>query len=164
MASNMCLSSKRMIQHSHVEAILPRLRRHAVMVTGSRHWADETVATCLRAYRLEPGQVRVDHAPADLFRLFHNVAGLAGKPARATGSTGCADTMPERLRLLGVLSPAQRRVLTLVTVEGFTVKEAADILGMAVDEASVLLGGARKALLAPATKPLDGPARRIKEA
>lgn len=180
MASNVCIPATRTTRHSHVEALLPRLRRHAVMLAGSRQRGDETVAVCLQAYRRQPGRVRTTHAQADLFRLFHSILGPAVKPAQAGASGGCADshlhliaadtpghcadTVPDSLRLLETLTSAQRRVLTLVSVEGFTVKEAADILGMAAEETAILLDRARKTLLQPTAKPQDGPVRRIKEA
>lgn len=153
---------------AHVQAALPHLRRHAYMIAGNRRQADEDVCACLRAYRRTPALIRHRHAHLDLFRLFHRVAHGPATPdsqdtaprtaALHTGdapvAAGAAPSplarLPSPLARLNVLTAPQRHILTLVSVEGFSVAQAALILDMEIDRAATLLTAARRRLMSSA--------------
>lgn len=132
------------MRHAHVKAVLPRLRRHAFILAGDRALADESVYQCLKACRDQPGRVRPETVSVDLFRLFYDVAAPQSGPhtpqSHATPSGRCADTFA---RLLA-LPMGHRQVLALASVEGFSVSQCADVLGMPNDRVGTLLAEARR--------------------
>ncbi len=129
---------------------LPRLRRHAYLLTGNRHAADEAVTACLAAL---PRDENGAHFAADevaLFRCFHSAV-LAPTDPIAGPDAACeadADLAETRDRLFA-LPPLERRVLLLVSLEGFSIADAASILCIQRSRAAAALLGARGRMVQP---------------
>lgn len=143
--------------------LLPRLRRYAYTLTGSRDDGDELVqSACERA--LQKGGKRGD-APLDrwLMRVTRNLWVDGHRAHARRGETGVdADapdmgfdgeralrsaTMLEQVRThVAQLPQAQRDVLALVAVEGYSYREAADQLDIPVGTIMSRLARARATL------------------
>jgi CheY-like chemotaxis protein len=125
-----------------VEAItraLPFLRRYARAVTGSQERGDEWVRLCA-----EEAEAR--GAPAagfpetklGVFALFHHLQ----RPFDEGKAS--AESIPTRLKeSLTEMPLLQRQVLLLTVLEGFTVSDAAYVLGIGEDDADSALKKAR---------------------
>lgn len=151
-------------------AFLPRLRRFAVNLTGTRAEGDDLVqATCERALRhwrsWQPG-TRLD---AWLYRIARNLflndlraRRLRGTPLAIEAAEGIAGLLPnvdgvraaeQRFEIrslqlaLAELPEEQRSVLLLVAVEGFGYREAAEILSLPIGTVTSRLARAREALM-----------------
>jgi CheY-like chemotaxis protein len=127
---------------------LPFLRRYARALSGNQSTGDAWVRATLEAL-LEAPEALNGKAPArlELFRLFHAFwsphAALArpreeGEPAPPTLGEASLDAMPR----------SQREALLLTAVEGFSLAEAAVILGRAADEVAADADAARAAMAA----------------
>jgi CheY-like chemotaxis protein/DNA-directed RNA polymerase specialized sigma24 family protein len=104
--------------------LLPFLRRYARALTGSREIGDSRVRAALQA--ILDGERALDEALPPrlaLYRLFHTVWSRAPEIAAAPG--------PEER--LFALSAVQRAALLLTSVEGFSLDDAAAILGTSAD-------------------------------
>lgn len=146
-------------------AFLPRLRRFAYGLTGSADAADDLLqATCERAIRhidkWQPG-TRLD---SWMYRIARNLylnevrsrkmRGEVQDPPQpaAEGSFDGARALESRLAyqrvcgLLGRLPEEQRSVLLLVTVEGLSYREVADLLNLPIGTVTSRLARARIAL------------------
>lgn len=146
-------------------ALLPRLRRFAISLTGRADEADDlTQAACERALRAaesyEPG-TRLD---AWLFRITRNLwidkirkartegtsvevgeeFDLAGEDGRAV-TTGRLD-LADVTAAMATLGEDQRAVLTFVCVEDLSYAEAAERLGVPIGTVMSRLSRARSAL------------------
>jgi RNA polymerase sigma-70 factor (ECF subfamily) len=129
--------------------LIPRLRRFALAMTGSRADGDDLVQDTLERalWRLDqwrPG-TRLD---AWVFRIAKNLwidqirsrrvrerIIVSDPDADAQGIDGrsamdAALTLSKALQVLRALPEEQRTVITLVQIEGFTYREAAEILGI----------------------------------
>lgn len=151
-----------------VVTMLPRLRRFALSLTGSRDRADDLVqATCERALRSagnwEPG-TRLD---SWLYRIMQNlwideirkakprgtevpveeVHDLAGEDGERSALARLS--MQQILRALEQLPSEQRSVVSLVCIEDMSYREVADILAIPVGTVMSRLSRARAALGAP---------------
>ena len=144
-------------------ALLPRLRRFALGLTGSREWADDLVqAGCLRAlerwHQWTPGT----SLHSWMFRILQNVW-LDQKRMESRRPTVSDDDALVRIpgedgertqesrnvfravrREIARLPDDQRVVLLLVTVEGLSYREAAGTLGVPVGTVMSRLARARK--------------------
>ncbi|MFD9598158.1 RNA polymerase sigma factor [Kitasatospora sp. NPDC059973] len=129
--------------------LLPRLHRAAVGLTGSRAAADDVVHD---AYlRIARGPDRFLGHPQPYAYAFTTMANLVRDqwrrerrrvppPERAADEQACADPLGgglgellarwEVLRLLGRLTAKQARVVQLVDLDGYSVDEAAALLGL----------------------------------
>lgn len=148
-----------------VVTMLPRLRRFALSLTGSRDRADDIVqATCERALRAaaswEPG-TRLD---SWLYRIMQNlwideirkarprgtevpveeVDELSGEDGERTALARLS--MQQVLRALEQLPAEQRSVVSLVCIEDISYREVADILAIPVGTVMSRLSRARAAL------------------
>jgi RNA polymerase sigma-70 factor (ECF subfamily) len=146
-------------------ALLPRLRRFALALTGAASDADDLVqATCERAIRhldkWQPG-TRLDSWMYRIAQNLHRNAIRDGQTrARhleviANDADGARDgeaAMHSHLTLAAVhrriagLPPEQREVLALVAVEGCSYREAADILELPIGTVTSRLARARQTL------------------
>jgi len=162
--------------------VLPRLRRFAYGLTGSSHDGDDLAqAACEKALRsldqLAPGS-RLD---SWMFRIAQNLwvdrwrsqqtrREQSFEPAdmEHLATTDGAAAMHRRLdfadvrRQVSALPEDQRAVLLLVSVDGATYKEAAEILGVPIGTVMSRLARARLALgkaLMQETKELPETAR-----
>ncbi len=114
---------------------LPFLRRYARAITGSQALGDAAVREMLEALLEAPDEFDAD-APArlELYRIFHRL------------------WQPEAVAVLGDvmptahLDPQARQALMLTAVEGFSLREAATILGVEADAVSRDLDAARAAI------------------
>ena len=146
-------------------ALLPRLRRFALGLTGSRDEGDDLVqAACERAIvncdKWQPG-TRLD---SWMFRLTRNLflndiraKGVRGVPMELAAAEGLslgdaengmvAQLTLEKVRhCISRLPEEQRSALLLVTVEGLPYEEAAEVLGLPLGTLTSRLGRARLAL------------------
>lgn len=145
--------------------LIPRLRRFALAMTGSHADADDLVQDALeralsRLAQWRPG-TRLD---SWVFRIAQNawidhvrsrrVRGRfvhADPDADAPGIDGAAAmnatlTLSKALEVLHEMSPELRAVVTLVQIEGFTYREAAEILGVPEGTVTSRLFRARQTL------------------
>jgi RNA polymerase sigma-70 factor (ECF subfamily) len=149
---------------SALAALLPRLRRFGLALTGSKADADELVqATCERVLsRL--GQLR-DHARLDawVYGIMRNMwidevrsrrvrrydeltaaSDVVGQDGEAVAEGRITLAMVRRT--LAQLSEEQRTVLILVCVDGLTYKEAAEVLRIPLGTVMSRLSRARQEL------------------
>lgn len=122
---------------------LPYLRRYARALSGTQANGDGLVRVCLEALVQEPSRIADrDDIRRQLFRLFHEVwRRLDGSdPEQSPDSSGTGPaTVEARLRSL----PSQeRQILLLTALEGFSNRDAAEILGIDEAEAQALLARA----------------------
>jgi RNA polymerase sigma-70 factor (ECF subfamily) len=134
---------------NELAALIPRLRRFALALTGNRADADDLVQDALeralrRADQWRPG-TRVD---SWVFRIARNAwidetrsRKVRGRvvsydpEADAPGVDGRAAmeatmTLDRAMKVMATLPPEQRAVIALVQIEGFSYREAAEILGV----------------------------------
>jgi RNA polymerase sigma-70 factor, ECF subfamily len=151
------------LQNQIVEQI-PRLRRYArALMQGDALSADDLVQDCLeRALSRLNSWKRGSDLRAWLFTIMHNVyvnqvrrsvngpqfVNLPEKepPARASTQAESAVNLDNLQRTLQFLSPEQREILMLVTVEGLRYKEVAAILGIPEGTVMSRLSRARQQL------------------
>lgn len=127
-----------------ITSTLPFLRRYARAVTGSQKRGDEWVRLCAEVVMRQPEVVAdTSNTKLGVFTLFHRLqqpfGGLetSGEPGSVTG----------RLKeSLTEMAPQQRQVLLLTVLEGFTVLDAAHILGISAEAAERGLREARQEL------------------
>lgn len=121
--------------------VLPYLRRYARALTGSQERGDRYVRQFLEAVLAEPELVGEGSDPkVETFRAFHQVCtGL--EPAELPSEARDPDEQMERQ--IAALSPLDRQMLLLVSLEGFSVAKAAEILELPDEEARERLLQAR---------------------
>jgi RNA polymerase sigma-70 factor, ECF subfamily len=151
-------------------AMLPRLRRFALALTGRPAEADDlvqdTVERALRNLdRFTPG-TRMD---SWLFRIAQNIwidrlraakvrAGTvdleeaANAPFDGTRAAEAYTLLGRTIRALGELPAEQREVVALVLIEGIPYREAAEILDVPIGTVTSRLARAREALAARVLK------------
>lgn len=151
---------------AEIVALIPRLRRFAWSLSGSRDEGDDLVqAACLKALgslaQYAPG-TRLD---AWMFRIIRNIRidrGRHGARRPTVSDTEAMEAVSDgglgarqaeaRLTLgrvrdaMASLPPEQRDVLALVAIEGLSYREAADILGTPIGTVMSRLGRARARL------------------
>lgn len=117
------------------------LRRYARALTGSQKSGDTYVRVCLEAALHEPELLDPDRdMRLQLFTLFHRAWDKLARPDH-----NLTDADRESLADLSVearlqaLPPAERQILLLTTLEGFTIPDAAQILGVTQAQARALL-------------------------
>lgn len=157
---------------SRMIALLPRLRRFALALTGDRDKADDLVQdTCERALshldQWQPGT----SLDSWMYRIAQNIWIDQHRARRAQGEQQQIDEMADlpgvdgrqlteaRLTLAAVTEgisrlPADQQVLVaMVCVEGIPYKEAAAILGIPIGTVMSRLSRARQSLYAALTEP-----------
>jgi DNA-directed RNA polymerase specialized sigma24 family protein len=137
-----------------VRPILSDLRRYASALTGDRRTGDWYVRITLETLLQEPFRVRAeDDVKFQLYKLFGSTLAVGGI---ASGNNQDAaesdDVLKQNFLALPLLT---RHLFLLVTLEGFSVKRAAELLGMTRGEAVSLLAWARKQALDPLEMPTD---------
>ena len=146
-------------------ALLPRLRRFAFSLTGSRYDADDLVqSACERAlknlHQWQPN-TRLD---SWMFRITKNIWIDTWRSRKAQGRCGdleeadyavdnygdtkdeARDTLRRVALAMQNLPDEQRLALTLVSVEGLSYKEAAEVLDIPVGTVMSRLARARRKL------------------
>lgn len=119
-----------------VTAELPYLRRYARTLTGSQSVGDAAVRETLQAMIAAPDEIDED-APVrtELYRVFHRI--WSDSSLRGIDTPGA---------IVGALPRQLRKALLLTTIEGFSVDEAAHILGMSEAEVGEFVAEARTAI------------------
>jgi CheY-like chemotaxis protein len=118
-------------------SLLPYLRRYARALTGSQAAGDACVTAAL-TYLSGPDQAALSALPRKvaLYRAFHR----ANPVAEHAGAGKGVDAR------LGRLAPLSRQAYLLTTMEGFSVKAAAQILDRSEADAAALLREAEAAI------------------
>src|SRR5258707_3234873 len=123
---------------------LPFLRRYARAVTGSQKRGDEWVRLCAEVVMAQPDLItKVEDTKLGVFTLFHRLRQPFGNLEEGAGEDSVSGRLKESLT---DMAPLQRQVLLLTVLEGFTVSDAARILGIDADTAERSLEEARRAL------------------
>tara|TARA_R110001599_G_scaffold36697_5_gene114767 strand:- start:1101 stop:1895 length:795 start_codon:yes stop_codon:yes gene_type:complete len=120
---------------------LPLLRRYARALTGSQESGDAYIRASLAALVEDPEQIeRGGDARTALYRFFHVIWGSTGAQLEtdAKAASNPADTR------LQALAPIQRQAFLLTALEGFTVQQAAFILGVSEAEHADLVAAAHR--------------------
>lgn len=113
---------------------IPYLRRYARALTGSQSMGDAAVRETLEALLEAPEEFDEGRAPkVELYRLFNKLWSADSlTPLEVKGRSGIVAQLPT----------ATRQALLLTSVEGFSNGEAAEILGIKVDD---IINHAKKA-------------------
>ena len=123
---------------------LPFLRRYARAVTGSQQRGDEWVRLCAEVAVAQPDLIKdAEDTKLGVFALFHRLQQPFGSLDQAVEAASVSGRLKESLT---EMAPLQRQVLLLTVLEGFTVGDAAHILGIDVDKAERSLQEARREL------------------
>lgn len=116
-----------------IETDLDRLRRYAAFACGSQGAGDNLVCEALEEFFQDVSSTM----PTDLVHVFRRLdEALREEPQ------GHADTFAEFGRWQ-FLKPLERRLVLLITIEHFSIEEAACIVGVCTAEAKALLGRVR---------------------
>ena len=125
-----------------VRPMLAGLRRYAWTLTGDRRTGDWYTRIALETLLEEPYRVRArGDVKAQLYRLFADVLSVAG--AASLGGQDGSDADDFSKQGLLALPLLTRHLFLLITLEGFSVERAADLLGIAESEAGSHLAAAR---------------------
>lgn len=124
---------------------LPFLRRYARAVSGSQQRGDEWVRLCAEVAVRQPELIaKVADTKLSVFKLFHSLQQpFGGLDLAGAGAESVSGRLKESLT---DMAPLQRQVLLLTVLEGFTVGDAAEILGIDVEAAERSLEEARQEL------------------
>lgn len=149
-----------------IVALLPRLFRFALALTGSKQEAEDVVQTaCERALarldqftpgtRLDSWMLRIVHTVA-IDRIRRNKRTVYVDPVvlgdqleddpRTAEQVAARHDLEIVRRAMGELPEDQRSVLAMVALEGFTYQEAADALGVPIGTVMSRLSRARRKL------------------
>lgn len=133
---------------TQIAPILPYLRRYARALTGDQSSGDSYVRQCLEALIEDPKALdRASSPRTAVFRAFHELWS-ATQPGRIPGLAAIRDdgdtvTAEDRVQ---ALTPLHREALLLVAMEGFSIDEAGEVLGLDEGDAARTLDEARAAL------------------
>ena len=117
-----------LVSSADIVPIIPYLRRHARLLSGSKEVGDEYVRLCLELVMAEPERLQDGDVRRQLFHVFHSVWSVINPPDPVTNES---TTHEDRLEQgLAALAPMERRVLLLVAVEDFSYEAAAQILDL----------------------------------
>lgn len=125
-----------------VEPHLARLRRHARAMAGSQSSGDAYVSALLDILRADPAILSsMSDLRVGLFKLY----------SQLFAATAGADTAAQPVNLWQSPEPAlltqrMRQALLLISVERFTVEEAAEIIGVTPDDVEALVDAAGRSL------------------
>jgi RNA polymerase sigma-70 factor (ECF subfamily) len=155
-------------------AIYPRLWRYAVALTGRRDWGDDLAqTTCLRALDKADQFEAGTHLDRWMFRMCQRVWLNEVRARKVRTGAGVmpveqidlADTAPgtevnilarQVLSQVYALPEGHRQSVLLVYVEGFSYKEAAEIMEIPIGTVMSRLAAARKRLNADLADPGGG--------
>jgi CheY-like chemotaxis protein/DNA-directed RNA polymerase specialized sigma24 family protein len=116
---------------------LPYLRRFARALTGNQKSGDAYVVATLEALVADPLSFPADLSPrVGLYKTFLSIWRSLDINNKASPSDA---SLPAAERNLEALTPPARQAFLLMSVEGFSRKEAAAILGLADDEIAELV-------------------------
>ncbi|MFN3229857.1 MAG: response regulator [Asticcacaulis sp.] len=125
--------SSRLLPH------LPFLRRYCRALTGTQSNGDALVAATLEALIARPDQIgEADDVRISLYRLCQTLL----QAGRITLSQTPTDVMTPPQARLNALPALHRQALLLNTLEGFSLREVSDILGISLSESESLVARA----------------------
>jgi len=129
------------LQAESMVRVLPYLRRYTRALTGTQERGDRYVRQFLEAVLADPELVSGEGDPkVETFKAFHQVcSGL--EPAADPSVTSDGDVELERQ--IAALPALDRQILLLVSLEGFSVGNAAEVLGIPAEQAREKLLQAR---------------------
>jgi DNA-directed RNA polymerase specialized sigma24 family protein/CheY-like chemotaxis protein len=132
---------------------LPYLRRYARALSGTQASGDAYVRACLEAIIADTSVLSPGQPPrVGLYRVFHRIWGSTDTDSRPVGGANETGGVERRLENL---TPAHRQALLLTAMEGFSVTEAAHILGVAEAQVKQMVGQAvREISSQPSTRVL----------
>ncbi|MEK0082271.1 response regulator [Benzoatithermus flavus] len=124
---------------------LPYLRRYARAILGDRMRGDASVRACLERLLPWAAELDTDAVKLQLYRTLHHFWSEAadGVPEREPIPTLVENQAIVAARV-GHLSPTKRQILVLTALEGFTLAEAATVVGISVAAAQALLDQAKE--------------------
>lgn len=132
--------------NQEIATLLPGLRRYARAVIGDRLSGDRYVRIALEILAEEPWRVRTDgDVKFDLYRLFDEVLSIF-EPGSIDDDVDLGDPYHRLKHGVLDLPLTSRKLMLLVTVERFPLRQAAELVHMPVQEAEVHLAGARARL------------------
>ncbi len=111
-------------------AYVPHLRRHARLLCGSQQLGDEYVQVCLELIAEEPGRLDRTDSKRSLFQLFHSIWTVINSRLGDTSPFESIDPTERLEKGLQELAPVDRHALLLKSVDGFSIHEVAEILGL----------------------------------
>jgi CheY-like chemotaxis protein len=113
-------------------------------VTGSQQRGDEWVRLCAEVAVRQPDLIQgAEDTKLGVFALFHRLQQPFGGLEQPADAAGVSGRLKESLT---EMAPLQRQVLLLTVLEGFTVADAAHILGIDIEKAEHSLQEARREL------------------
>ena len=119
--------------------VLPYLRRYTRALTGTQERGDRYVRQFLEVVLAAPELIGEGDVKLETFKAFNEIChGL--EPAADPDDL---DVDAELTRQIAALPPLDRQILLLVSLEGFPVANAAEILGISAEEAREKLLQAR---------------------
>ena len=117
---------------------LPYLRRFSRALTGSQKSGDAYVVSVLEALVADPSSFNVERDPRlELFRAFCRYWNSVG--INLTHEELSTEDIDRRARRLDSITPLPRQAFLLMSVEDFTLEEAAYVLGKSEEETSRLV-------------------------
>ncbi|WP_342238999.1 sigma factor-like helix-turn-helix DNA-binding protein [Inquilinus sp. OTU3971] len=123
-------------------SLVPRLRRYAHNLTGSVARGDALVQACLDIAAADPERFGIDPHPR-MLSLLNEFWAAAEAVAGEGGETDPGQTVRHGIAMLPA---AERQVLLLTLLEGFSLAETARSLGLSRDEAVELFDRGRAAV------------------
>jgi DNA-directed RNA polymerase specialized sigma24 family protein len=127
-------------------AFTPTLRRHARLLTGSQAIGDEYVRICLEAVLEDRQSLDQPDLEKTLFRILYSIWDRINADFSALAPNGSGDAGRRLEQGLLELAPVDRRALLLVTLEGYRIEDAADILGLSTAETMACVNRGRERL------------------
>jgi len=121
---------------------VPRLRRYAHNLTGSVGHGDALVQACLDVAAADPERFGIDPHPT-MLSLSNEFWAAAEAVAGDGGETDPGQTVRHGIAMLPA---AERQVLLLTLLEGFSLAETARSLGLSRDEAVEIFDRGRTAI------------------
>jgi CheY-like chemotaxis protein len=123
---------------------LPYLRRYARALTGAQDRGDRYIRVCLEVLLKEPHRISLDgDIRVQLYSLFHEIWTPLPADEGVASIVNLAPTAQRTVEAkLDTLSPHERQMLLLTSLEGFSIKHAAEILKLTLAEAGSLLARA----------------------
>jgi CheY-like chemotaxis protein/DNA-directed RNA polymerase specialized sigma24 family protein len=126
---------------------LPYLRRYARALTGSQERGDRYVRIGLETLLAQPKYWDgAGHARSEIYRLFHEIWRVAGERMARGPVDATTQSSVQLERAINVLTMSERQILILVSLENFSIDEAADILAMEKVKAAALFEQAKSNL------------------
>lgn len=121
-----------------IAANLPYLRRYARALTGSQATGDAYVRATLEAALVDSElKTSLAEGRVALYRAFTKIWSSSGESDNASNVAASEHEIAAHKRL-GRITPLNRQVLLLTTLEDFSPKQAGEILGLDTDEVARL--------------------------